>query len=605
MEQHPQHSYTTCPYCGLTYTKLTKPLIMPCSHNICSECVLFNKSNINCLICNKIFSAKKISQFPVNFELSELSFKQTNANDNENKYKRDFVVYCESCNMNYITNYHKEKYSNHILGKVENMVNNEMIIQQFKEKASDMMKKFQNFQKEFDDLNDKFGFHLFELMKDIIDNKIVPNKNLFDEYTLLLAAGIINPSDRKKLKNFKEKILLNKEYMEIIESSNSFDELEQKFKFVKENSQKEKSLSYDEFLSFLIFFNDLYKNKLSKTNEILSDITEKLNKDIKYKETFINDLAFKTNYLIYGLLIGFEYQCSHLIVNNNVIIFEPCTQTFKTYTIKHNSNQIISSIITSNLYLYILTKENSELLNLYKYDFNKEPTDDSFMLQLPRPHFTSTSSRIFLLGERLYCISPNYFESLTIFDGMELCEWKSRSVYKYGEQGENIKQPYMLTYSGSFLYVIDKAKASLQVIYIYNINKDTWTKTNIESNELDINPQKNCTFYTMGKIHFFGGYFNKTGKFNSNVGEIYLKKKKIITKQIFGKELFPYEEINENSINNNKSLYSVDLSYATRYTYLIIGYLIKDKNQIEFEIYKKQERKDHFVKTDLHFEYKL
>ena len=58
-----------CPNCNWYFSEVTKPIILPCFHNICDKCLksLIEQKNKRCPICSKFFIFKKTNQPQVNF----------------------------------------------------------------------------------------------------------------------------------------------------------------------------------------------------------------------------------------------------------------------------------------------------------------------------------------------------------------------------------------------------------------------------------------------------------------------------------------------------------------------------------------------------------
>ncbi|MCQ2821657.1 MAG: RING finger protein, partial [archaeon] len=208
-----------CKYCGNSFSKENKPHIMNCSHNICSKCLKLNNKILKCLECETKFMKNKIKKFPINFLLLELcSSKEEDKNKKENENK---FYFCEICNLNLSTDYHKKNYPTHNLIEKEKDINENIGIEIEKKKA-ELLNEFLDINRKSVERNALFFGELIKRLKDISTTFKFDD---IDPFEILLLSGIINPADKERLKFFNDKIFSNEENKNIFLNSKNFDDL--------------------------------------------------------------------------------------------------------------------------------------------------------------------------------------------------------------------------------------------------------------------------------------------------------------------------------------------------------------------------------------------
>lgn len=539
-----------CKYCSELYSKTNKPKIMLCGHNICSHCLKLNKNNLLCLDCNKRYNNILINKFSINFALLET----TNNINNDSKIDESIIkgnFYCVNCKLNLSNNYHLILYKNHILKKknddVQKIKDNNEIMNEYK----NLYNNFKEFNTKISEKNNEYLDKLFNLLKKENDNINFEN---YDFIKLLNLIGLINKADEKRLNEFNKKILKNEEYLNLIENSKNYQDLIEKVKELKNNNKdKIQYLNVNEFFSLLCYYNEICFLKLNNINEYISNLENKLNNDFKYKKQFLTNLNFQINYTIGDYLSLLDiYKLSYFIYDNNLYIYEPIQNEFFKYNIEINESEILSSFLSSNFILYLLTKENLIIYNLSNNEKNLKKLDE------PIIEYT----QIFLLEGIIYKISCNSFQSLNINEQILTNEWKNLNLFEINNI--KIKKPKIVQHNNSFFYVLDYNEKEIKNIFIYDINKDEWKKKYLtfsnDGKEKNNNRGlfiKDYILYNKGYVTLIGGYIKN--RLNDNVFIIDASKKIIYIKEKIKFDLNKDEKIKEINIAINKNIIFITL----------------------------------------------
>ena len=388
---------------------------------------------------------------------------------------------------------------------------------------------------------------------------------------LLNLIGLINKADEKRLNEFNKKILKNEEYLNLIENSKNYQDLIEKVKELKNNNKdKNQYLNVNEFFSLLCYYNEICFLKLNNINEYISNLENKLNNDFKYKKQFLTNLNFQINYTIGDYLSLLDiYKLSYFIYDNNLYIYEPIQNEFFKYNIEINESEILSSFLSSNFILYLLTKENLIIYNLSNNEKNLKKLDE------PIIEYT----QIFLLEGIIYKISCNSFQSLNINEQILTNEWKNLNLFEINNI--KIKKPKIVQHNNSFFYVLDYNEKEIKNIFIYDINKDEWKKKYLtfsnDGKEKNNNRGlfiKDYILYNKGYVTLIGGYFKN--RLNDNVFIIDASKKIIYIKEKIKFDLNKDEKIKEINIAINKNII------------FIILLIENDEKEIYFRIINKK-----------------
>ena len=502
--------YLSCLICNQKFNKNNKPLIMFCGHNICEECRLKYRKKVKCITCGKVFSKREIKKFPINYSILENKLisgteenkspissneedkKDINTNKEDietlkNLSSQTYLSFMSSF-MKEVTKYIYQKENNN------NDIKNE-IIEEKKDPCGEIIKEREIIIKDTSDLLDKLENNFMNYLKiffDSITNKFKINPEFLigdlNICQLLEESGVINYGDYKKLEQFLD--IINEIDETKLKNCASFNDI---YDLAKE---KNKDISYNQFISLFFFFNKIFELKIKKIPKTFEE-QKKLytndkdnNKNLihlinsvaqKYDEKLsdiMNDITiYKTSHFIYDFnknenikksLNNFytKNEQSFEEFNNVILIYEPIQKSLNIQILKIKElkdEEIIDSYLILNHLLFILTNKKFFLydINLEKYSFFNAIENEEI----------EKDTKIFKYENSIMKISSNCFECINLRNDIQKNECRSLSLFQ--NTLEQIKKPYPICHNLYHIYVLNKEEKNINNIYLYNAELDS------------------------------------------------------------------------------------------------------------------------------------
>lgn len=524
--------YLSCVLCNQKFSKINKPLIMFCGHNICEDCRLKNNKKVSCTTCGKVFSKREIKKFPINYSILEnkllsLSEKETSkknsptiSNKDENNKDNEKSLEClnnlspQVC-MNFMstlinqvskiieTNPTKDNQINKDNNNTNTNVNEEKknIFEEIINKRDliikDTFNLIDSLEKNFINYSNIF----FDSMIDLFKNNPEIFTNDLTICQLLEESGIINYGDNIKLEKFLD--MIKDIDGEKLKSCTKFDDI---YELVKD---KNKEITYENFISLFFFFNKIYELKIKKIPKIfeeqnkiyrnkkenhsnfihlLTNLAQKF--EMKLSDIFYDITIYKSCHFIYDInknekikqsINNFYIKNEKLFeeYNNIIFIYEPIENSIKVEIIKIKELKdelIIDSYLILNKILFILSEKK-----FYMYEITTEKYSSFNTIANQE---IEKNTKIFKYDTSIMKISSNYFESINLRDDMSKNEWRTMSLFE--NTPGKIKRPYPVCHSSDYIYVLDVEDKKINNIYLYNEESDFWEKREIK---LEIKPK--------------------------------------------------------------------------------------------------------------------
>jgi uncharacterized protein YktA (UPF0223 family) len=463
-----------CPYCGEQFSKINKPLVMKCTHNICSECHSLNLTRILCLSCNSVYEGKENKKHPINFLLLDIIEKSQGLvkSKNNSKEKNELTFTCKTCNLTLPNkDFHNKNFPEHVL------IANEPVSKE--DKHSRLVAKSESLMKEYKEFNDKLTigndvfveniFQSFYSTRDEVISQIKKNSYLDN----LVLAGIVNLSDKERIVEFSE-FYKNERVREIIKSSSTFDEI---IKAFPEN------LKIENFLSAYYNFNQIRANKLTEKN-----IKEKLN----LLDSYLNDkdvIKQLTNAFSHDLIIqifdltGLDradeeniHRCPYVLKENKIVFFDVSTESLNEFNLSEyitslDGKNILTSTIDEDNNLFIITSDKEiYMINIKSKSFNKiNINSNSTVSYIPgfvkRDSLTGLS--MYATKSRLYFIYNNGKSSSMDEYNYSKNRWRALHNCPVTFTTSN---PKIVRFDSDYIYVFD----TLRNFAYYHIIDDEW-----------------------------------------------------------------------------------------------------------------------------------
>ena len=198
----------SCVLCQEKFSKINKPLIMFCGHNICEECKLKHLKKITCTICKKVFSKREIKKFQINYSILE--------NKNISQTEEPSI---KENNSNTLPNISEEVASNFVSTVMNqvfkivdaNKIDNKTEVEKEQTKINEIIKERELIVKETDDYIDNLEKNYYDYLNNF-HTKIFKDLSLNGEILindlniaqLLEESGAINFGDMIKLGKLME-----------------------------------------------------------------------------------------------------------------------------------------------------------------------------------------------------------------------------------------------------------------------------------------------------------------------------------------------------------------------------------------------------------------
>ena len=255
----------SCVLCQEKFSKINKPLIMFCGHNICEECKLKHLKKITCTVCKKVFSKREIKKFQINYSILE--------NKNISQTEEPSIKENDS---NILPNISEEVASNFVSTVMNqvfkivdaNKIDNKTEVEKEQTKINEIIKERDLIVKETDDYIDNLEKNYYDYLNNF-HTKIFKDLSLNSEILindlniaqLLEESGVINFGDMIKLGKLME--LFEDIKPEDLMNCSSFEQI---YSVIID---KNENINYEEFISLLFFFNKVYELKIKKLPKIL------------------------------------------------------------------------------------------------------------------------------------------------------------------------------------------------------------------------------------------------------------------------------------------------------------------------------------------------
>ena len=534
--------FISCILCHQKFTKINKPLIMFCGHNICEDCRLKNNKKVKCSNCGKVFSKREIKKFPINYGIlenklvsssnEEISIDKSKEEENKENEKNnnesnlnlfdtlspstyiDFM----SAFMNEIKNYMINNPNKDTDSKDNNSnTNDSNEINQIKEDKKDPCLEIRNNLIKERDFIIKDTFNLInDLEKNFMDYSNIFFDSMIDLFKtnseflinelnvsqLLEESGVINYGDHIKLKKFLD--IIKEIDKDKLKNCSSFDDI---YELIKD---KKIDVTYSQFISLFFFFNKIIELKIKKIPKIfeeqknlysnkkeihsnfihlLTNLAQKY--EMKLSDIFYDITIYKASHFIYNInknekikqsLNNFYKENEKLFedYNNIILLYEPIQKKLiiQIIRIKELKDE---EIIDSYI---ILNKLLFILTNkkLYLYELDKEKY--STLNTIPNQEIEK-NTKIFKFDTSIMKISSNFFESINLREDISKNEWRTMSLFE--NTPGKIKSPYPICHSSDFIYILDKEEKNINCLYTYNEETDLWEKKEIK---LEIKPKE-------------------------------------------------------------------------------------------------------------------
>jgi len=615
----------SCVLCQEKFSKINKPLIMFCGHNICEECKLKHLKKITCTVCKKVFSKREIKKFQINYSILE----NKNISQTEEPSIKEY-------NSNPLPNISEEVASNFVSTVMNqvfkivdaNKIDNKTEVEKEQTKINEIIKERESIVKETDDYIDNLEKNYYDYLNNF-HTKIFKDLSLNSEILindlniaqLLEESGVINFGDMIKLGKLME--LFEDIKPEDLMNCSSFEQI---YSVIID---KNENINYEEFISLLFFFNKVYELKIKKLPKILEaqkkiySNKKECQKNLihfifnfvqKYEsnlsDMFYDITTYKSCYFIYDInrnesirnslkdfynsnIKSFEQY------NNILILYEPIGKKLNICIIKIKElkeEKIIDSYLFLNYLLFILTDKK-----FYIYEIKHEKYSSINTLEGQE---IEENSKIIKYDIYMMIISSNSFQSINLREDMTKNDWRSISLYE--NSPGIIKKPYPICHSPNFIYILDKEKTNINEVYVFNPEKDSWDKKEVKLEINSKNDEKNknkakVIFHNkkdeqeeiiivkqllLEDYHLFnkcfaciwGGRHPISKKFNKDVYMLDLVKgimKKIINF--------------DNYITDNMVVIDLNVGILCKHVdFLIVYHLINDENNVKIKVIRKE-----------------
>ena len=615
----------SCVLCQEKFSKINKPLIMFCGHNICEECKLKHLKKITCTVCKKVFSKREIKKFQINYSILE--------NKNISQTEEPSIKENDS---NILPNISEEVASNFVSTVMNqvfkivdaNKIDNKTEVEKEQTKINEIIKERELIVKETDDYIDNLEKNYYDYLNNF-HTKIFKDLSLNSEILindlniaqLLEESGAINFGDMIKLGKLME--LFEDIKPEDLMNCSSFEQI---YSVIID---KNENINYEEFISLLFFFNKVYELKIKKLPKILeaqkkiySNKKECQKNLIHFIFNFVQKYESNLSDMFYDIT---TYKSCHFIYdinrnenirnslkdfynsniksfeqyNNILIIYEPIEKKLNICIIKIKElkeEKIIDSYLFLNYLLFILTDKK-----FYIYEIKNEKYSSINTLEGQE---IEENSKIIKYDIYMMIISSNSFQSINLREDMTKNDWRSISLYE--NSPGIIKKPYPICHSPNFIYILDKEKTNINEVYIFNPEKDSWDKKEVKLEINSKNDEKNknkakVIFHDkkeeqeeiiivkqllLEDYHLFnkcfaciwGGRHPISKKFNKDVYMLDLVKgimKKIINF--------------DNYITDNMVVIDLNVGILCKHVdFLIVYHLIDDENNVKIKVIRKE-----------------
>ena len=615
----------SCVLCQEKFSKINKPLIMFCGHNICEECKLKHLKKITCTVCKKVFSKREIKKFQINYSILEnKNISQTEEQSIKENNSNTLPNISEEVASNFVSTV-----MNQVFKIVDaNKIANKTEVEKEQTKINEIIKERELIVKETDDYIDNLEKNYYDYLNNF-HTKIFKDLSLNSEILindlniaqLLEESGVINFGDMIKLGKLME--LFEDIKPEDLMNCSSFEQI---YSVIID---KNENINYEEFISLLFFFNKVYELKIKKLPKILEaqkkiySNKKECQKNLihfifnfvqKYEsnlsDMFYDITTYKSCYFIYDInrnenirnslkdfynsnIKSFEQY------NNILILYEPIEKKLNICIIKIKElkeEKIIDSYLFLNYLLFILTDKK-----FYIYEIKNEKYSSINTLEGQE---IEENSKIIKYDIYMMIISSNSFQSINLREDMTKNDWRSISLYE--NSPGIIKKPYPICHSPNFIYILDKEKTNINEVYVFNPEKDSWDKKEVKLEINSKNDEKNknkakVIFHDkkdeqeeiiivkqllLEDYHLFnkcfaciwGGRHPISKKFNKDVYMLDLVKgimKKIINF--------------DNYITDNMVVIDLNVGILCKHVdFLIVYHLINDENNVKIKVIRKE-----------------
>ena len=617
----------SCVLCMNKFTKINKPLIMLCGHNICEECKLNNLNKITCNVCKKVFSKREIKKFQINYSILEnKNISQIKEPNNKENNSNNLSNISEEVSSNFVStlinqvfklidqnkaeeNKEKEKEQNEI---DEIIKHRELIVKETNDYIDNLEKYY------YDYLN-KFHNSIFKDLSS--NNEILINDLKISQ--LLEESGIINFGDMIKLGKLLE--MFEDIKPEDLANCSSFEQI---YSLIVD---KNENINYEDFISLLFFFNKIYELKIKKMQKIM-ELQKKIYSNKKecqknlihfifnfvqkyesnLSDMFYDITTYKPCHFIYDVHKNVNiknslknyYDLNEKLFeeyNNILILYEPIKKKLNIYIIKIKElkeEKIIDSYLFINYYLFILTDKK-----FYIYEINNEKYSSKDLL--PGQEIEE-NSKIIKYDIYMMIISSNTFQSININLREDIIKNDWRSISLYENSPGIIKRPYPTCHGQNNIYILDKENKNINEVYIFNPETDSWDKREIKLEIESKNDEKNKNsvklivhdkkveqeeiiifkqllledYHLFNKCYtcIWGGKHPVSKKFNKNVYMLDLVKG-IMNKIINF----------DNYITDDMVVIDLNVGILCKHVdFLIVYHLINDENTVKIKIIRKE-----------------
>ena len=613
----------SCVLCQEKFSKINKPLIMFCGHNICEECKLKHLKKITCTVCKKVFSKREIKKFQINYSILEnKNISQTEEQSIKENNSNTLPNISEEVASNFVSTV-----MNQVFKIVDaNKIANKAEVEKEQTKINEIIKERELIVKETDDYIDNLEKNYYDYLNNF-HTKIFKDLSLNSEILindlniaqLLEESGVINFGDMIKLGKLME--LFEDIKPEDLMNCSSFEQI---YSVIID---KNENINYEEFISLLFFFNKVYELKIKKLPKILEaqkkiySNKKECQKNLihfifnfvqKYEsnlsDMFYDITTYKSCYFIYDInrnenirnSLKYFYNSniqSFEQYNNILILYEPIEKKLNICIIKIKElkeEKIIDSYLFLNYLLFILTDKK-----FYIYEIKNEKYSSINTLEGQE---IEENSKIIKYDIYMMIISSNSFQSINLREDMTKNDWRSISLYE--NSPGIIKKPYPICHSPNFIYILDKEKTNINEVYVFNPEKDSWDKKEVKLEINSKNDEKNkakVIFHDkkdeqeeiiivkqllLEDYHLFnkcfaciwGGRHPISKKFNKDVYMLDLVKgimKKIINF--------------DNYITDNMVVIDLNVGILCKHVdFLIVYHLINDENNVKIKVIRKE-----------------
>ena len=213
-----------CPKCKWYFSSITKPIILPCNHNICLKCIdsLISENRMMCPLCNFSFKKEDRNSFQINLVFLNILLKILQTK----------IIYCKNCNKIFYWKDHYNICEQSIFKDTSN------IYREIKISCEEAIKIFNFF--------DSQSNILFKYKKNIYDNikkRINDISDKFKKETNLIFPKLFLTSKKIDFYKYKKDIL---SFLELCLPYNKYFNSKEIFKVIQKfnpNYSKENNLS--------------------------------------------------------------------------------------------------------------------------------------------------------------------------------------------------------------------------------------------------------------------------------------------------------------------------------------------------------------------------